>query len=166
MAAYSASAPRQFRLQLTLRQTMKLVVLAAVASACLAVGVEHGAMFPQAWFGVVMTEAVVIPLVLAVVAFPLVRQGPLKDWLILRTALRSNRDGLDRRLYLPGPRNLALLQRSAFLPVSLGHYGYGSNPITRNSDMVVLDLLARQVPELSAIQANSLFKRTLALGTT
>ena len=82
MAAHSASAPRQFRLQLTLRQMMKLVVLAGVASACLAVGFEHWTMFRQAHFSVVMTEAVVIPLVLAVIAFPLVRRGPLKDWMI------------------------------------------------------------------------------------
>lgn len=66
-------------------QMMKLVVFAAVASACLAVGVEDAAISPRAWWSVwsiVMTEGVAIPLVLAVTAFPLVRQGPQKDLLI------------------------------------------------------------------------------------
>lgn len=61
---------------------LKLVVVAAVASACLAAGVEYARMFPRAWSSVLMTEGVVIPLVLAVTAFPLVRPGPQKDWLI------------------------------------------------------------------------------------
>jgi hypothetical protein len=82
MAAQSAPVPRQFRPQLTLRQMMKLVVLAAVASACLAAGVEYARMFPRAWSSVLMTEGVVIPMVLALIAFPLVRRGPQKDWLI------------------------------------------------------------------------------------
>src|SRR5262249_45118749 len=34
------------------------------------------------WSFVLLMEAVAIPLVLALVAFPLVRKGPLKDWLI------------------------------------------------------------------------------------
>jgi hypothetical protein len=82
MTAHEVSVPRPFRPSLTLRQMMKIIVFAAVASACLAAGVQHAQVFPQAWFGVVMTEAVVIPLALAVTAFPLVRFGPQKDWLI------------------------------------------------------------------------------------
>ena len=82
MTAHKVSVPRPFRLSLTLRQMMKTVVFAAVASACLAAGVQHAQVFPQAWYGVLMTEAVVIPLALAVTAFPLVRNGPHKDWLI------------------------------------------------------------------------------------
>jgi hypothetical protein len=82
MAAHGVAVPRRCRLSLTLRQMTKLVVFAAVASACLAAGVQHAEMFPQAWFGTLMTEAVVVPLMLAVTTFPLVRQGPQKDWLI------------------------------------------------------------------------------------
>jgi hypothetical protein len=89
MAARGAKVPRPFRLSLPLRQMMKLVVFGAVASACLAAGVKHAEMFTQAWFGVFMTEAMVIPLVLAVTAFPLVRQGPQKDWLIRALLLVS-----------------------------------------------------------------------------
>jgi len=61
---------------------MKIVVFAAVASACIAAGVEYAAIFPRDWWSVLMTEGIAIPLLLAVTAFPLVRQGPQKDWLI------------------------------------------------------------------------------------
>jgi hypothetical protein len=82
MAAYATTIARQFHLRFTLRQMMKLVVFAAVASVCLAAGVEYAAIFPRARWSVLMTEGVAIPLLLAVTAFPLVGQGPRKDWLI------------------------------------------------------------------------------------
>jgi hypothetical protein len=73
---------RPFRPKLTLRQMMKLVAFGAVASLCLAPGVRLAEGGAGRWSFVLLVEAVVIPLVLALVAFPLVRKGPLKDWLI------------------------------------------------------------------------------------
>src|ERR1035441_2929942 len=71
------------RFRLTLRQMMKLVIVAAVASASVAPFVrfkEIGAT--PTWTAVYSWAAFVVPLVSALVAFPLVRKGPLKDWLI------------------------------------------------------------------------------------
>lgn len=71
---------RPFRPKLTLRQMMKLVAFGAVASLCLAPGIRLAG--PGGWPFVLLLEAVAVPLVLALVAFPLVRKGPLKDWLV------------------------------------------------------------------------------------
>jgi len=73
---------RPFRPKLTLRQMMKLVAFGAVASLCLAPGIRLAEAGAGRWPFVLLLEAVAIPLVLALVAFPLVRKGPLKDWLI------------------------------------------------------------------------------------
>jgi cytochrome c biogenesis factor len=70
---------------LTILQMMKLVVMGSVASACLAFfarlseeGVGHG----SPWF-IPLMGGLFIPLALALVAFPLLRKGQLKDWFIL-----------------------------------------------------------------------------------
>jgi hypothetical protein len=65
---------------------MKLVAFGASASLCLAPGVRLAEAGAGRWPFVHLLEAVAIPLVLALVAFTLVRKGPLKDWLI-RTLL-------------------------------------------------------------------------------
>jgi hypothetical protein len=61
---------------------MKLVVFGAIASACSAPGVRLAAVGVGSWSFFLLLDAVVIPLVLALVAFPLVRKGLLKNWLI------------------------------------------------------------------------------------
>jgi hypothetical protein len=69
----------------TVLQMMKLVVLGSVASACLAFGArlsEEGVSKGSPWFIHVM-EGLFLPLALALVAFPLLRKGQLKDWFIL-----------------------------------------------------------------------------------
>jgi hypothetical protein len=71
-----------FRPRLTLRQMMKLVAFGAVASACLAPALRLVEGGVGHWTFFLLMEAVVIPLALALVAFPLVRKGLLKDWLI------------------------------------------------------------------------------------
>ncbi len=70
---------------------MKLVVLGAVASSCLAFGVrlsEEGVGRGSPWFIIVM-EGLLAPLALAIIAFPLLRRGQLKDWLILALVATS-----------------------------------------------------------------------------
>jgi hypothetical protein len=69
---------------LTVLQLMKLVVLGAVPSACLSFGAQlakEGVSKDSPWLIFVM-EGLLIPLVLAMVAFPMLRKGQLKDWLI------------------------------------------------------------------------------------
>jgi hypothetical protein len=61
---------------------MKLVIFAATASMCLAPMVRLAEDGVVDWAWVILGEAVAIPVVLALVAFPLVRRGPRKDWLI------------------------------------------------------------------------------------
>jgi hypothetical protein len=65
---------------------MKLVAFGAVASLCLAPGIRLAEGSAGGWSFVLLLEAVATPLVLALVAFPLVQKGPLKDWLV-RTLL-------------------------------------------------------------------------------
>jgi hypothetical protein len=69
-------------LRMTMLQMFKLVLFAALASLCLAPAsrlVEAGV---GTWPGFLVMEGVVIPLVLAIAAFPLVRKGPFKEWMI------------------------------------------------------------------------------------
>jgi hypothetical protein len=73
----------------TVRQMMKLVVFAAVASLCLVPMVRLAEMGAVSWPFAVLLEAVAIPLVLALLAFPMVKRGPLKDWLIRALLLTS-----------------------------------------------------------------------------
>jgi hypothetical protein len=68
--------------RITLFQMLKLVMFAAVASACLAPAARLVDAGVGSWPGFLVMEAVIIPMVLAVVAFPLVRPGPLKEWWI------------------------------------------------------------------------------------
>jgi hypothetical protein len=76
----SSARTRPFRLKLTVRQMMKLVAFSAIVLFC----VVEGRRLEEelGWVFVLVMEGVAIPLVLAIVALPLVRKGPLKDWLI------------------------------------------------------------------------------------
>ncbi len=68
----------------TVLQMMKLVVLASVASACLAFGARlsaEGVGRGTPWLIPVM-EGLFMPLALALVAIPLLRKGQFKDWFI------------------------------------------------------------------------------------
>ncbi len=87
----SGTRTRPLRLKLTVRQMMKLVAFSAIVSFCLVQGIRFeqelaapsGSKRPVAsWVFVLAVEGVAIPLVLAIVALPLVRKGPLKDWVI------------------------------------------------------------------------------------
>ena len=68
---------------------MKLVVFAAVASLCLVPMVRWAEIGAVSWPFAILMEAVAIPMVLAVVAFPMVKRGPLKDRLIRALLLTS-----------------------------------------------------------------------------
>jgi hypothetical protein len=68
---------------------MKLVIFAAAASMCLAPMVRLADAGVVEWSWVILGEAVGIPVVLAIVAFPLVRRGRSKDWLIRMLLLTS-----------------------------------------------------------------------------
>jgi hypothetical protein len=59
---------------------MKLVAFSAIVSFCLTPGTQLAKEL--GWGFALVMECVGIPLVLAIVALPLVRKGPLKDWLI------------------------------------------------------------------------------------
>ncbi len=80
---------RPLRLTLTLLQMMKLVVFAAVASLCLVPMVRLAEVGAVSWPFAVLMGAVAIPMVLAIVAFPLIKRGPLKDWLIRALLMTS-----------------------------------------------------------------------------
>ena len=77
-----AGRARSYLPRLTLSQMLKLVIFAAAASLCLAPMVRLAEAGIAPWPYVLMGEGVAIPLVLAIVAFPLVRAGPGKDRLI------------------------------------------------------------------------------------
>jgi hypothetical protein len=74
---------------MTLIQIMKLVMFAAAASMCLAPMVRLAEAGAVEWEWVILGEAVGIPVVLAILAFPLLRRGPNKDWLIRMLLLIS-----------------------------------------------------------------------------
>jgi hypothetical protein len=93
------SHARHLRLKLTLRQLMKLVVFGAVASSSLAPMVHLAEIGAVTWPFVFLLESMAIPLVLALVMFPLVRQGPLKDWLIRALLMTSAGVGLGAAIY-------------------------------------------------------------------
>jgi hypothetical protein len=65
-----------------MRGLMKLVVALATASACMTPFTRLVDLGMADWKSVAVAGTVVVPLVLAVASFPLVRRGPLKDWLI------------------------------------------------------------------------------------
>ena len=93
---------KPIKLTLSLRQMMKLVIFGAVASMSLAPMwrfAEAGVVtWPQLFFG----EAVAIPMILAVAAFPLLRKGPRKDWMIRVLLTTSLGIGLVESIYAPG----------------------------------------------------------------
>jgi hypothetical protein len=78
---------------------MKLVVLAAVAAACLAPMVRLAEIGAVSWPFALLMEAIAIPLVLALVTFPLARRGPLKDWLVRALLMTSAGVGLGAAIY-------------------------------------------------------------------
>ena len=67
---------------LTLRQMMKLVVFGAVGSFCLVPMIRLAEIGAVGWPFAILMDAVAIPLVLALAAFPIVSRGPKKDWQI------------------------------------------------------------------------------------
>ena len=74
---------RRLRFTLTIGQMMKLVIFGAAASLCMVPMrplVEEGVV---SWSEVLVLEAVAIPLVMALVAFLMVRPSPFRDWLVL-----------------------------------------------------------------------------------
>src|SRR4051794_28630200 len=78
------------KLSLTLRQMLNLVIVGAVASWSVApiVRLKLVGAAPT-WAVVFLWGAIAVPLVSAIVAFPLVRKGPLKDWLVRVLLLAS-----------------------------------------------------------------------------
>lgn len=91
---------RPFRPSLSIRQMMKLVVFGAIASACLAPGYHLIELGVSTWSGSLIMEGVIVPLALALTAFPLVRKGPIKDWLIRALLLVSVTVALGVAIYL------------------------------------------------------------------
>jgi hypothetical protein len=84
--------PARVRLRVpapTVLQMMKLVVLGAVASSCLAFGVQLSKETSLDTWLLIAMEALLMPLATALVAFPLLRKGQLKDWLILALVATS-----------------------------------------------------------------------------
>ncbi len=110
------------RFVLTLRQMMKLVVFAAVASLCLAPMVRWAEVGAVSWPFAILMAAVAIPLVLAIAAFPMVKPGPLKDWLIRALLMTSLGVILGAAIYSlfcasVGPQSLNLWARSTGITV-------------------------------------------------
>jgi hypothetical protein len=142
--------PRSFRPSLSLRQMMKLVVFGAIASACLAPGyhlVENGV---STWPGCLVLEGVAVPLALALAAFPLVRKGPLKDWLIRAALLVSVSFAVGFAIYL----SIFILTgwASRRMPPEIGFLVADGLIITGLSFACVLlakDLIPRKCPDCS-----------------
>jgi DNA-directed RNA polymerase subunit RPC12/RpoP len=88
------------RFQFSMVQMMKLVVLGAVASLCLAPGYRLVELGVSTWPGFLILEGVSVPLALALAVFPLVRRGPLKDWTIRALLLSSVSIALGFAAYL------------------------------------------------------------------
>ena len=76
-------------LALTLHQMMKLVIFGAVASMCFAPMWRLTVAGAVSWPRMLLGEAVAIPMVLAIAAIPMIRNGPHKDWLIRSLLLTS-----------------------------------------------------------------------------
>ncbi len=91
--------PLRPRFTLTLRQMLKLVVFGAMASMCLAPMWRLAEAGVVSWPRMLLGEAVAIPTALAVAAFPIVRKGPRKDWLIRASLLTSLGIGLLTAIY-------------------------------------------------------------------
>src|SRR5262249_1789957 len=95
------AAPRggNLRPTMSLLQLMELVIFAAAASFCLAPMIRLAMLGAVAWEWMLVGVAMGVPVVLALVAFPLVRSGPLKDWLIRALLLASVGVGLGFSFY-------------------------------------------------------------------
>jgi hypothetical protein len=114
--------PLRIRSAPTVRQMMKLVVFAAVASLCLVPVVRWAEIGAVSWPFAALMEAVSIPMVLAITAFPLVERGPLKDWLIRALLLTSVGVILGAAIYsmvwgAVGPQSLNLWARATGMTV-------------------------------------------------
>jgi hypothetical protein len=81
--------PRRHGLKLTLRQMMKLVVFGAIASATVTPMLRFAQMGAVGWPFAILLDAVAVPIVLAIAAFPLVQRGSLRDWVIRLLLLTS-----------------------------------------------------------------------------
>ncbi len=90
----SVGRPHRPRLTQSMPQMMKLVIFAAAASACVTPFARLAIVGIGTWWRTLVWSAVAVPLVLAVVAFPVLRKGPMKDWLIRALLLVSVADAL------------------------------------------------------------------------
>jgi cytochrome bd-type quinol oxidase subunit 2 len=88
-----------FEFRLTLLQMMKLVIIAAVVSLCLTPMTRLAMAGVVPWDFLLMGAAVAVPLLGAIVAFPLVRKGPGKDRLIRMLLFASTCAGLVVAIY-------------------------------------------------------------------
>lgn len=84
---------------LTLRRMMKLVVFAAAGSVCLAPMVRLAGEGAVGWPFALLLEGMAVPLVLGLVAFPLIRPGPGKDRAIRGLLLTSVGVGFAAAVY-------------------------------------------------------------------
>ena len=92
--------PHSFQPRLSLFQMMKLVVFGAIASTCIAPAYRLAEIGVGTWSTWLILEGVSVPLVLALAAFPLVRKGPFKDWLIRVSLIVSVAVALGFAVYL------------------------------------------------------------------
>jgi hypothetical protein len=121
------------RFRLTLGQMMKLVIFAAVACAAVApvaqlkqYGVIHD------WTAVLIWASVAAPLACAVTLFPVIRRGPLRDWLIRVFLLVSVSAALGYALYFVG--------WEVFLVMRWGQWLYGFSWLEAATVVPVLSL--------------------------
>jgi hypothetical protein len=106
---------------------MKVVAFVAIASLCLVPVVRWAEMGAVSWPFAILMEAVAVPIVLAIVAFPLIRRGPLKDWMIRALLMISVGVILAAAIYsliwgATGPQSLNLWARSTGLTVGFLRY--------------------------------------------
>jgi hypothetical protein len=129
---------------------MKLVAFAAIASVCLVPVVRWAEMGAVSWPFAILMEAVAVPMVLAIVAFPLLRSGPLKDWMIRALLMLSVGVILAAAIYsliwgATGPQSLNLWARSTSLTVGFLRY------VIMVLGLPFLLLLQRLVPRLCPV---------------
>ena len=72
----------RFEFRLTLLQSMKLIIFAAIVSLCMTPAARLALSGVVPWEFVLMGAAVAAPLICAILAFPLIRKGPRKDRMI------------------------------------------------------------------------------------
>lgn len=87
-------------MRLTIAHLMKLVIFTGVACACIAPALELSGLTRVTPFGIVVFESMAIPLAWAMLSLLLVRDGPLKDAVILMLVLIAVSVGLGVFLWL------------------------------------------------------------------